>query len=215
MDVTGNVHYRVPDLQLPKEAGLLRDEVARIGAIAVVLDSYQAATPDGRIHAEQADVPREMFHALARIGVPALVLAHVTKSGGDHQQYPYGSVFVHNLARMTWSVRKLSQDDEPLRVELRNQKSNDRQLELPTVLAFPYVDGKIIPAREMVRSHADAILLVLTRSNVPLSAAGVYSALDWANLLWDTATPEQIRQLLKNDKGGRFVRHSEGWAPKR
>ena len=216
MEVRDNVFYVVPKLQLPKETEAIREAVERTGAKAIVLDSYQAATPDGRVHAEQADVPREMFHALARIGVPALVLAHVTKSSGEHPPYPYGSVFVHSYARMTWSVRKLSQEDEPLRVELRNQKSNDRKLELPRVRVFTReADGRLVVTSEISLTHADAILIVLQRSSVPLSPSGVYSGLDWQDLLWDSATPEQIRQLLKNDKGGRFIRSGDGWAPRR
>jgi hypothetical protein len=39
---------------------------------------------------------------LIDIGRPALSLAHVTKV--DDPRYPFGSIFWHNLARMTWSL---------------------------------------------------------------------------------------------------------------
>jgi hypothetical protein len=205
------VAYMVPELQLPKEAATVRDEVARIGAIAVVLDSYQAATPDGRVHNEQADVPREMFRALARVGVPALVLAHVTKSGGEHPPYPYGSVFVHNYARMTWSAGKLSQEDEPLRVELRCRKSNDRTPELPRLYQFDYKGDKLTVTREMMLTRGEALHRVLMDSNVPMSAAAVYAALEFRGMLWEGASVSTIGNLLSHDRKGRFARGVNGW----
>lgn len=205
------VAHMVPELSLPKEASNLRDVVAEIGAVAVVVDSYQAATPDGKVHAEQADVPREMFRALARIGVPALVLAHVTKSGGEHQPYPYGSVFVHNYARMTWSAGKVSQEDEPLRVELRCRKSNDRVPEMPRVYQFTYEGDRLAVSREMVLTRGEAIARVLFASDIPMSPGAIYTALDYANLLWEGATVENIGSLLRADRKGRFRRMPNGW----
>jgi len=205
------VAHMVPELSLPKEATAIRGIVADMGAVAVVLDSYQAATPDGRVHAEQADVPREMFRALARVGVPALVLAHVTKSGGDHQPYPYGSVFVHNYARMTWSAGKLSQEDEPLRVELRCRKSNDRQPELPRVYQFTYAGDVLTVEREMMLTHGEAIAMVLLASDVPMTAAGIFTALDYRGLMWEGANVDNIGALLRADRKGRFRRTEGGW----
>lgn len=210
-ELLGKVAHMVPDKSLPKEAEALRGVVGEIGARAIILDSYQAATPDGKVHAEQADVPREMFRALARIGVPALVLAHVTKSGGDHQPYPYGSVFVHNYARMTWSAGKLSQEDEPLRIELRCRKSNDRMPELPRVYEFTYGPDAIRVQREMMLTHGEAIALVLGGSDKPMSPAAVFTALDYQGLLWEGATVDNIGSLLRADRKGRFMRHPTGW----
>ena len=205
------VAHMVPAKSLPKDVEAIRGVVKETGAVAIILDSYQAATPDGRVHAEQADVPREMFRALALLEVPTLVLAHVTKSGGDHQPYPYGSVFVHNYARMTWSAGKLSQEDEPLRVELRNRKSNDRPPEVPRVYEFLYGASGIRVERQMVLTHGEAIAFVLTNSTVPMSPAGILIALDYAGLLWEGATVDNIGSLLRADRKGRFVRRTQGW----
>jgi hypothetical protein len=56
--------------------------------------------------------------ALLGIGRPALSLAHVTKV--DDPRYPFGSVFWHNLARMTWSLT----GSEP-EVLLKHRKHNN------------------------------------------------------------------------------------------
>lgn len=42
--------------------------------------------------------------ALQYLEVPVLSLAHVTKA--DDVRYPFGSIFWHNLARVTWSMTK-------------------------------------------------------------------------------------------------------------
>lgn len=57
--------------------------------------------------------------AILDIGRPVLTLAHVTKV--DDARYPFGSVFWHNLARMTWSLT--GADDEE--VLLRHRKHNN------------------------------------------------------------------------------------------
>lgn len=56
--------------------------------------------------------------ALVVLGRPALSLAHVTKV--DDPRYPFGSVFWHNLARMTWSLTGV--EDETL---LKHRKHNN------------------------------------------------------------------------------------------
>jgi hypothetical protein len=205
------VAHMVPPQSLPKSEQLIRAVVREVGARALILDSYQAATPDGKAHADIADVPRDMFGSIARIGVPALILAHVTKSGGEHQPYPYGSVFVHSYARMTWSMAKRSQDDEPLRVELRNQKLNDRQLELPRVYEFVYGPYGLRAHREVIMTRAEAILMVLQASDVPMTPAKIYTALDYRGWLAEGQTVDNIGALLRMDRKDRFIRVPQGW----
>ena len=41
--------------------------------------------------------------ALEYIGLPTLSLGHTDKA--ENLRYPFGSVFWHNLARMTWSMK--------------------------------------------------------------------------------------------------------------
>lgn len=55
---------------------------------------------------------------LVKIGRPALSLAHVTKV--DDPRYPFGSVFWHNLARMTWSLT-----GDEAEILLRHRKHNN------------------------------------------------------------------------------------------
>src|SRR5262245_25938979 len=206
-----NVIHMVPPESLPKSEQLVRSVIRDTGAMSLVLDSYQAATPSGKATAEIADTPRDMFGSLARIGVPSLVLAHVPKSSADHPPYPYGSVFIHAYARMTWSIARLSQDDETLRCELRNQKVNDRQLQLPRVYDFVYGPDGMHVQREMVMSRAEAIAMVLEHSDKPLTPAGIYNALDYRGWLQGGQSVDNIGALLRMDRKGRFKRVAGGW----
>ena len=52
------------------------------------------------------EAPGQFFAAIARIGLPSLTLAHVTGAGDLSK--PFGSVFWHNLARVTWSASRVS-----------------------------------------------------------------------------------------------------------
>jgi len=75
----------------------------------------------------------EFFKAGAVLGAPGLVLAH-TSSEDKFPKRPFGSVFVHNLARETWAASQTNvESNVPVKgqfavtstvmtVELRNQK---------------------------------------------------------------------------------------------
>ena len=113
-------------------ADYVRDDAAAFGASLVVIDSYTTATSTGDANGG-ADAAQEFATAASRIAVPSLVLAHVPKLAERFPAFPFGSVFAHNLARMTWAVEALPSDDfDPanpyapsiVRLELRNQKRN-------------------------------------------------------------------------------------------
>lgn len=83
----------------------------------VVVDSAVMACGADPLKPEAA---AEYSSAILAIGRPALTLAHVTKT--DDSRYPFGSVFWHNLARMTWSLT--GDDGEVL---LKHRKHNNYQ----------------------------------------------------------------------------------------
>ena len=102
------VHYRAPfadDWTAPRGsladvAQLLRDDRVRVGATYLVVDSYSVATSTGDTMGGQA-AAQEYFGALSVIGLPSLTIAHVRGDSGTFPDRPFGSVFVHNLARET------------------------------------------------------------------------------------------------------------------
>ena len=71
------------------------------------------------------EAPGQYFAALARIGLPSLTLAHVTGAGDLSK--PFGSVFWHNLARVTWSVSRIGSEGHQVLLQHRKDNNHERQ----------------------------------------------------------------------------------------
>jgi hypothetical protein len=103
-------------------ADLLREDLDEIGHPFnyLIVDSYTTAASgdDGMGGARAA---QEFFNGITRLGRPALVIAHVAGGGDKFPDKPFGSVFVHNLARETWAVARVdeNQDDSVPHLHLR------------------------------------------------------------------------------------------------
>ena len=160
------VHYRAPfgpewtaeTGSLSAVADRLREEAYRLDATVSVVDSYSLATSSGDQLGGEASA-KEYFSALQRIGLPSLTLAHVTGASERFPAKPFGSVFVHNLARETWAVESTreSNDSEAealhlehtISLELRNMKQNTRQRVGPQFIDFSFFgDNSIEVSRE-------------------------------------------------------------------
>lgn len=99
-----------------KQKADIRALAEAFGATFVVIDSIvPACAGSDPMKPETAAL---YAAALEYIGRPALSIAHVTKA--ESLAYPFGSVFWHNLARVTWS---LSRDGD--QVILAHRKHNN------------------------------------------------------------------------------------------
>jgi len=183
-DELARVHYRAPfgsdwtaeTGPLSKVAALVREDAVRLGVTYIVVDSYTVATSNGDTMGGEA-AAREYFSALSIIGLPSLTIAHVRGDSPRFPDRPFGSVFVHNLARETWAVERLA-DDEPVvdpdllehgpavvRLELRNRKANGRAAAPAQFVTFEfYANGSIVvtedpPKGRRVWELADAVLV--------------------------------------------------------
>jgi hypothetical protein len=116
-----------------------RELVAEIDATYLVIDSVVTAC--GGSDPMDPGTPARYAGALQYIGLPALSLAHVTKA--DDLRYPFGSVFWHNLARVTWSLAK---DGE--RAILTNRKSNNYANAGRVVVTVTWSDGRPVDLLE-------------------------------------------------------------------
>lgn len=119
--------------------GPIWDRVLEIGELMdnltttyVVVDSIVTAC--GGADPMDPGTPARYAGALQAIGGPFLSLAHVTKA--DDMRYPFGSIFWHNLARVTWS---LSKDGEQLM--LTNRKANNYANQGRTSLTVTWLDN--------------------------------------------------------------------------
>jgi hypothetical protein len=191
-DQLRQVHYRAPYAPdwtaqagaLSVVAGDVREDCERLAVTYLIVDSYSVATSNGdTMGGEQA--AREYFTALARIGRPSLTIAHVAGHTERFADRPFGSVFVHNLARETWAVGRVGEepDDadlpaeaiyEPavIALELRNKKSNGRPTAGPQFATFSfYRDGTIgVTTDAPTGKVADDVAAVLVEGPMTISA---------------------------------------------
>ena len=116
-----------------------RELAAEIDATYLIIDSVVTAC--GGSDPTDPGTPARYAGALQYIGLPALSLAHVTKA--DDLRYPWGSVFWHNLARVTWSLAK---DGE--RAILTNRKANNYAKAGRVVVTVTWSDGRPVDILE-------------------------------------------------------------------
>lgn len=109
--------------------------------------------------------------ALQTIGVASLTLAHVTKM--HDARYPFGSVFWHNLARVTWSMMPKAND-----ILLVCQKANNYLRPSAQTVDITWRDGYLreVGTRSATVSLLDRILEVLEGG--PLSPAAIVAEMN-------------------------------------
>jgi hypothetical protein len=98
----------------------------------LVLDSIVVSC-DGP--AENSDTVGRYLQAVRQLGVPTLLIAHVTKSD-DGDKKPLGSVMWHNAARLTWFFKKASESGDQTTVGLFNRKNSENRLHDPMAFSF-------------------------------------------------------------------------------
>lgn len=119
-DVVPPVHYRRQYASLYESAPDLRRLVAEIGAKMVIVDSFGAARGG---EPESADTTIKGFNAARSLGVSSLFVDHVTKAA-DEPDKPFGSIYTHNLARLSWGMVAAEQGDHQA-IAVINHKSNN------------------------------------------------------------------------------------------
>jgi AAA domain/Toprim-like len=108
----GSILYRPMYRALADEAPRLRADFARHGVSFVIVDSFG---PAAGAEPESADSTIRAMNALRSFtDTTKLVLAHLSKAAADQPTgatRPYGSVFVRNLARSAWELRRAEETD--------------------------------------------------------------------------------------------------------
>ena len=122
----------------------LADQVTRIKRLVdehnigmIVVDSAASACGD---ELKDANSPSRMINALQALGVTALVIAHNTKA--EDSNYPYGSIFFHNLSRATHYIEASQEEgSNVVEVVVWNRKANrGKQKPIPVRVTFPEFD---------------------------------------------------------------------------
>ena len=186
---------------------VVAEEMARVRSDYLILDSYSAATTtNDKLGGQESAI--ELAEALARIGVPVLLTAHVAGGQQRHPDRPFGSVFVHNLvARRTWSVEPDGEPESPaspfephiVKLEYRNQKHNDgpKLRDRRVMVAFfPNGEVKVTEDVEAPRRAEDMIADALGRTPGMTQKQIVGAIAEW------NAKPlsaEVVKKVLQRD----------------
>jgi hypothetical protein len=119
------LHYRRQQASLTESASYVKREVARLGVVLVIADSLGAARGGD---SDSAELTIRTFNAARAFGCPVLFVDHLPKNAKDKSK-PFGSVFTHNLSRITWFVERGAKElNGGFVVGLTNQKANNGAL---------------------------------------------------------------------------------------
>jgi hypothetical protein len=138
-----------PDWQGPRgaiwdQADALAALVREVKADVALVDSLAYACVGADI--TDGTTPPRYGAAVDRIGAVPLSLAHVPKGKDANLGYPFGSVFWHNGARMTWSLELNGE-----RRVLTCRKSNNYQPAAAQEVAITWLDN--LPRDVLERAH--------------------------------------------------------------
>jgi hypothetical protein len=230
-DELRSVHYRAPfgDAWTAKRgsllrvADLLRADCDALGVDYLIVDSYTTATSTGDSMGG-APAAQEFYNGIARIGRPAAVIAHVAGGQGKWPDKPFGSIFVHNLARETWAVEQTNEDDDELfdpsvagivpqvmALELRNKKLNVGRRPRPQFLTFSFqIDGTIDVDHQRpqtTKNVRELIEDVLRQASKPMSSANIAKAIaaDTGQIVNADTLARKLRQHFLRSDDAPFV----------
>lgn len=214
-DELARIHYRAPfgddwtaaTGSLARVVDLVRADAAAVEASYLVVDSYSVATSEGDTLGGQ-EAAREYFTALARIGLPSLTIAHVRGDAARFPARPFGSVFVHNLARETWAAEQLGRDEEEeagdlalfgptsVQLELRNRKASSRASQPPQFVTFEfYLDGSIVATEGRSLGPSVADLAANAMNGAPMTLHQVMQAI--RDDTGEKVSEDTLRKTLK------------------
>ncbi|HLF77246.1 MAG TPA: bifunctional DNA primase/helicase, partial [Dehalococcoidia bacterium] len=173
----GIYYWNARGIPLKDQWEAIKRSCSKNGIGWLIIDS---AAPASGGPPEDAVSALAFFRALKRIGLPALVIAHITK--GEKTDKPFGSVFWHNEARRTWFVKRIQEEDsDQIDIGLYNRKVNDGRKPLPIGLRLTF-DGIDGPVSVQSQSLADVPELLSETSA--------------QNQIWETLTqPMTVAQL--------------------
>ena len=88
--------------------------------------------------AEDSDVAMEFFRAQRQLRIGNILLAHITKSGDNNDQRPFGSTFWHNSSRCTWYLKRDTADEGAVTLGAFCRKNNLGPLHRPVGIRINY-----------------------------------------------------------------------------
>lgn len=198
------------------QAASLRAIADRVGATYVVVDSVVVAC--GSTDVMDPEAPAQYAGALQVIGRPAMSLAHATKAGDG--RYPFGSIFWHNLCRLSWSMAKAGGQGH--RVVVQSRKHNNYGSLGKHLVVTEWMDGKPreVSVEGYAASLADDIAEVLPGGSgpdgQPVPGMTIGEVVDRLNDELEDGVPpikgNSVRTALRRGVGTRFTVTGTGTA---
>ena len=197
----GVIYWDARGIPLKDQVEAIKRSCEKHGVGWLIIDS---AAPACGGPPEDSVSALAFFRALKRIGLPALVIAHISKQGENNTHKPFGSVFWHNEARRTWFVKRIQEEDsDEIDVGLYNRKVNDGRKPLPLGfhLSFTGTDGPVRVTPKSLNEVPE--LLSETSANNQVWAA-LSQSMTIAEIMEETGLPFRTveRVLLR----GKFVK---------
>lgn len=130
----------------PKTQRVIADAITATGATLLVIDSIVMAC--GASDSLDAKTAGMYSAVIQQFGLPGLHLGHSTKDDGKDAKgakYPFGSIFWHNWARMTWGLYRTNEDDDSAPRKLANRKSSNAVEAKPEQIDWEWVTGDLPP----------------------------------------------------------------------
>lgn len=189
----------MPDVVYRRCVGSLREQVDSLRRMVrdeqigfVVIDSVGPACGGPP---EDSATALGFFEGVRMLGVGALCIAHVNRSGDTEK--PFGSGFWHNSARSTWYVRKEQEVGESrLTVGMFNRKANLGPLSRPIGFELDFADGRTTIRRtDLANMPALALNLPLRQRIAHEVATGAMTIADLAERL--EATPDTVGRTVR------------------
>ena len=107
----------------------VQKKVEEVSSVFAVVDSAVPAASDD---VNDVEAPKALFRALRQMGVPALILAHVSK---EDAKKPFGSAFWWNYSRSVWRMsHEQMPDADYMTVGLEHRKANGFKLQPPMAI---------------------------------------------------------------------------------
>jgi hypothetical protein len=203
------IFYQRMSTSLVEGAASVRRRLGELSAGFVIVDSIGPAR--GGVTGDGSSETIRLHNAGRGFNVPWIGVDHITKSKEGDKTKPFGSVYEHNLARLTWSVEKAPDSSEgKLIIALTNHKANNGRLVprrgynvtieedaegWPLLIRYDGVDVRDVPGFVGKLSQRDQLVSVLKGG--ALTDAEVVAALAAINVDMTDAT---IRALLSRYK---------------
>ena len=198
-DLEGRLHYRAMASALADDARRIRADCARLGVVLLGVDSLALASG---AEPESADAAVRSLHTLRTVGptVTRVVIAHVNKAMADQRgpARPFGSVFVQNIARSTWEVRRTAEDTgDDLVLGLYHRKVNRGRLHAPISLRAHFDTDRITLHAGTLTDAPDLLGRATTRQRIKVMlATGALTTDELADAL-DGAPLATVRRTLE------------------